>query len=124
MEKDIDYAIERISLRAWELRFNTMALALKNLSYGSEVDKRTLEEASYYEQVAEWLTELKEIKSKTDPTKEEKLITENLFSRWKEALKENIEAWLNMDKYYHPNSKEENIPISELMDIIDNTKEA
>ena len=36
-----------------------------------------------------------------------------------DELKEWIEAWFDMNKYYHPYSKRETIPTVELFDILD-----
>lgn len=35
-----------------------------------------------------------------------------------DELKEWIQGWLEMNKYYHPHSKSNNIPIQEVYDII------
>ena len=37
-----------------------------------------------------------------------------------EELKEWINSWFDMDKYYHPYSKGKSIPTAELLDIIEN----
>ena len=46
-------------------------------------------------------------------------ITEgDMISR--EGMKKMVDGWLNMDKYYHPYSKEKTIPTDEVYDLIDN----
>lgn len=38
----------------------------------------------------------------------------------REDIKRGLEAWLTMDKYYHPKSKSNKIPLPEIFDVIDN----
>ena len=46
-------------------------------------------------------------------------ITEgDMISR--EGMKNMVDGWLNMDKYYHPYSKGKTIPTDEVYDLIDN----
>jgi len=37
----------------------------------------------------------------------------------REEFKDNIKGWLALNKHYHPHSKNKNIPIDEVLDIID-----
>ena len=38
----------------------------------------------------------------------------------REGMKNMVDGWLNMDKYYHPYSKGKTIPTDEVYDLIDN----